>query len=934
MRFIALALAPLFLLAACNDEPSTPGTGGAGGTTTTTDTNTGGAPPDPDAYLEAPKSCAYDCPSNGCPEQTTPYVCPAMGDWQDIPHLDACPAWDGKTPDVKDGSCTATAPTGAALDHPGPSAQDPSQYLLPDGRTTRPAGAVWAFDEADFLGGSTSAIIAVPGTPYVLTVDTGPDDHAVRAVDTSKIGNGNPVTGAVKFSPPSGLNSAIAYVAPGRVYVATAFGVVQALSFDPATGALAKDDAASLPLPAGDKPWYASGVAASPDGKRLVVSAVTEKDVLVFDIDPASPAYKTQIGSVDIKGHETFGVYFDPLDSAGSRAYVPVWGGRRVVEIALDDPKTPTVSRTFTTDQNPQGIAFLDAKWMAVANDLGETLSLVDRVSGEVTKVPVDFAPDQVGLDVSGLAFDAAASRLYAVLAGINAIAAYDVDLAKSPPTVTLAGRLGTGWWPSGVVVAPDGALTVINLRGHPVGVYDAPEQFGGPDVESGHKRMRGSVQQIPAPSSGDLAAGTAEVNASVAVSERPGYPKVECPAGAMDFPVPPTNMTGPSKAIDRIIFIVRENKTFDALLGDLPGVEGDKAYTLKETTADMDKVWPNFRDLARGFTVADNFYNLAIQSTQGHQWTTYGRTTDFCERTWSAEARPVPLCGVGEAGRPEQGSLFDWVQKSGLRYNILGEIVGIPIKIPEDYNPIDFQYPGGSFQNITYNDLEKACHTAGRLRVACDLDSFVYMTLPNDHTVGVDPTNPTPETMCATNDEATGMVIDALSHGPFWAKALVVITEDDPQQGGDHVDYHRTPLVLVSPWVKRGYVMKTHIDMASLYKLFAHVLGLPYPNVAVAQAAVPFDAFTSTPDFTPYDYQTHKWQIACGGAASHVETRVTRSWDFSVADTQEGLGDQVVRWMRGKQLQELPPALEAQVAAREARHAAGLPPLVEDDDD
>ncbi len=937
MRSVFHAAVPLLLLfAACGDESSTSSNGGAGGTTTTT--SAGGSTLDPDEFLVAPKSCAYQCPDEeGCPEKSSPYVCPAMGEWDAIPHLDACPPYDGSLPISTAGKCTVSAPVDAALRHPGKDAQDPATYVLPDGRTTRPAGAVWAFDEPDVRGGTTSALAAVPGTPYVLALDTGPDDHAVRAVDTSKIAGGtSPVTGLVKFTAPSWLNSGIAYVSPGRVYVATAFGMVQALTFDPATGALAKDDAGSLTLPADPaKLWYASGLATSPDGKRLVVAAVNEKDVVVFDIDPASPTYKQLIGSINIGAQETYGVFIDPLDTAGTRAYVPVWGGRKVVEISLDNPAQPTVIRTFATDQNPQGVAFLDAKWMAVANDFGETVSLVDRVSGEVTSVPIDFAPDLRGLDVSSLAFDAASSRLYALLAGINAVAAYDVDLQSTPPKLSLLGRLGTGWWPSGVVVQPDGSLIVTNLRGRPLGVYDSPEHFGGPDTPSGHTRMRGSIQQIPTPSAGDLDAGTAEVEASVAVADMPGYPEVSCPPGVTDFPVPPTNTMGPSGAIQKIIFIVRENKTFDALLGDLEGVEGDAAYTLKETTADMDKVWPNFRDLARTFTVSDNFYNLAVQSTQGHQWTTYGRTTDFCERTWSSDARAVPLCGIGEVGRPEQGSVFDWLQGSGVRYDVLGEIVGSPSKLPVDYAPIDGKYPGGPFQNITYNDLEKACHTAGRLRVACDLNSFVYMTLPNDHTVGIDPTNPTPETMCAINDEATGLVIDALSHSPDWPHTLVVITEDDPQQGGDHVDYHRTPLVLISPWVKRGYVSKTHIDVASLHKLFAHILGLPYPSVPVAKAGLPLDIFTSTPDYTPYTYQPHKWPIACGGAAAtQAETRITRSWDFSVVDAQDGLGDQVVRWMRGRQLQELTPEIKAVVEAREARKEAGLPALVEEDDD
>jgi len=936
MRLANLAPSPLLVLAACllagcGDDPGTSGEGGAGGTTTTTTTV------DPEEFLQAPKSCAYVCPDeDGCPEKTTPYVCPAMGAWDAIPHLETCPAFDGSTPEVVAGKCDVSEPTDAALARPGKDAQDPSKYVLPDGRTTHPAGATWAFDEPDILGGTTSGVVAVPGTPYVLAVDTGPDDHAVRAIDTTKIAGGeSPVVSAVKFSPPSWLSSGIAFVAPDRVYVATAFGAVQALKFDTATGLLTQDDASNLALPVdAAKLWYASGVAATPDGKRLVVSAVNEAVVVVFDIDPASPKYKTQIGSVDIGARESYGVYFDPLDATGTRAYVPVWGGRKVVEIGLDNPANPAVLRTFETDQNPQGVAFLDARWMVVANDFGETLSVVDRVSGDVTKVPVDFAPDLRGLDVAGVAFDAASSRLYTLLAGINAVAAYDVDLATSPPQFTLAGRLGTGWWPSGVVVQPDGSLVITNLRGRPLGVSEGPEHFGGADLPSGHTRMRGSVQLVAAPSAGDLSAGAAEVETLVSVADLPGYPQVDCPAGAMDFPVPPTNTMGASPQIERVIFVVRENKTFDSIFGDLPTVAGDPAYTLKETTDDMEKVWPNLRDLARTFTVSDNFYNLAVQSTQGHQWTTYGRTTDFCERTWSADARPVPLCGVGEVGRPEQGSVFDWIGAGGLRYDVLGEIVGAPLVLPQDYTPVDGKYPGGPFQNITYNDVEKACHVAGRLRVACDLHSFVYMTLPNDHTVGVDPTNPTPETMCAINDEATGMLIDALSHSPDWPKTLVVITEDDPQQGGDHIDYHRTPLVMVSPWVKRGYVSKTHIDVASIHKLFAHIFGLPYPSVQVARAGLPLDAFTSTPDYTPYTYQPHKWPIACGGAASEAEARLTRSWDFNVPDAQDGLGEQVARWMRGKQLTELTPVLRAEVEAREARRAAGLPPILEDDDD
>jgi hypothetical protein len=906
------------------------GGGGQGGQ------GTGGGDVDPSELFMPPKSCAYECPGvESCAENTQPYTCKALAPWKAIPHEDGCGGWDETYPKPVAGKCTATAPTGDALARTGSPKDDPSTYILPDGRRMKPAGAEWLFDEEELRGGMTGALAAIPGTSFVLTVDTG-EVHSVRVVDTAKIGSGDPVVGRVAFAPPSYLNRSVVHVAPGRVYVATAFGFVQALTVDPKTGALARDDASSIELPPSKNangeaaPWFVAGIAASPDGKRLIVTPVDEKTALVIDIDPASPTYRKQLGSVGLGVSQTFGVAFDPADAAGRFAYVSCWADSRVLELDLADPAKPKVSRTFATEHDPQGVAFLDARWMVIANDLGETLSLVDRTAGTVTKVPVEIDAKLRGLDVSQLAWDAAQKRLWVTLAGINAVAAYDVDLGASPPTLTPAGRLPTSFWPSGVVALPDGGLVVTSLRGHGLGPFDisAPIGSGG-----GVKRMRGSITRIPAPSAADLAAGDAAVKASIDVGGRAGYPKVECPDGAKDFPVPATNTEGPSKQIEHIVFIVRENKTFDALLGDLPNVEGDATMAMKAKSADMDRVWPNFRALAKSFTIADNFYNLAMQSTQGHTWTTHGRATDFDELTWDDASRPVPLSGVGAVGKPVEGSLFDWVQTNGVRYDILGEIVGNPAKLPDDYSPIDFKYPGGPFQNITYNDLPKACYGAARARVACDLGKLVYMTLPNDHTVGASPDNPTPEAMCAVNDEATGINDDALSHSPLWKSTLVVITEDDPQQGGDHVDYNRAPLVLIGPWVKRGYVSKTHIDVASLHKLFAHVLGLPYPNLDVKNAGLPLDAFTSTPDYTPFTFSHRQWPLGCGKDATRTERELTESWDFSAPDAQPGLDAQVYRWMRGEQLTEMPPRLRAEIDARVARKAAGLPPARDDDD-
>jgi hypothetical protein len=866
---------------------------------------------DPGDFATINPSCAYNCSQlSACSENTTPYACQNTGAWATIPHATSCAPWDGGYPTPQPGQCTATTATGEAARYASIDADDAGAIVLPDGRHMTPAGSDWVFDEDDLEGGLTTYLGPVTGS-LVVTVDDGPVDHAVRVVDVNNIGGaGSPVAGYVPFRNPETLNAAAAFVPPGTLYVATDDGVLQALSVDPASGAVTRTDAQSITLPAGHDEahnpanWYVAGVAVSPDGTKLAATSVFDTQLLLYDVNPASPTAGQLLGQVDLGDSETFQVSFDPNDPTGQYAYVSMWANQEVLAVDVSTPSAPVVAHTYATAADPEGVAFLDARWMVVANDFGDTLSMVDRTSGTVTSIPIDATEPLHGTEPSTVAYDPASKHLYVTWSGRNAVAAYDVDPTQTPPTVTPAGMLPTGWWPSGVVVESDGSLVVSEMRGHGTGPRPLYFAIGNSDIDH---RMRGGIQHVPAPSASDLAAGEAVVTAAEAPGAFAGVPTVSCPPGADDFPVPAVNTTGPSPVIQHIFFIVRENKGFDALFADLPGVNGDPDYLLKPAVSDMDNIWHNLRALARTFAISDNYYTDAIYSTQGHVWATYGRTSDFNERTWAVSgsgrnARVIPGGGVIAVGKPVEGSLFDWLASNGVEYNLLGEIVGSPATDTQVPPAVDGRYPGGPFQNIGFNDLDKACYTAGRARVLCDLGTFIYMTLPNDHTFGVSPTNPTPETFCAVNDEATGMMVDAITHSPLWASSLLIITEDDPSQGGEHVDSHRAPVTLVSPWVKRAYVSHTHIDVASLHKLFAHLLGKPYRNAIVANAAVPFDLFTSTPDYTPYTYTPRAWPLACGSGATMMEQHLTESWRFDEPDEQPGLDGQVTRWMRGIQ--------------------------------
>lgn len=888
---------------------------------------------DPNEIAKAPHTCLYDCPQAGCQDLETGYVCPSLGDWAKLPHAEECGSI--APPPVVAGKCVAGAPSGEAAKYVG--TEPDGTKILPDGRRAKPAGAEWAF--TDLSGGLPTFVTTIPGTRRVITVDTGYGAHVVRAIDVDKIGSGDPVLSKVRFDKPKTLNSGATFVAPDLLYVATSDGVVQALKLDATSGALSLDEARTLKLPPATsregKPiaWHVAALAASPDGKRLVVGAVLERRALIYDVEAGSATFGQKLSEIDLGFNEIFAVAFDPHDASGAHAYLSSWAARAVAEL---DVNTGAV-RKFATDKGPMGMAFLDARYMAVANANGNTISVIDRVAGSATPLPVDDGK-LYGFDPSTLAYDSARKRLYATLAGLNAVGAWDVDLSAGAPKISPRGRVPTGWWPGGVTVLADGTLAVANMRA----AFTAPNprKFDGVDDGDVMGRTYGSIQRVPTPSDSDLSAGDATVKAQTDVAAMPGAPKVDCGGAAWDFPIPATNTEGPSSRIKHVFFVLRENKTFDGILGDLPGVNGQADLILGKDPAVHDRIWRNFRALARDFVVSDNYYTDAELSQQGHFWAVYGRSSDYNERTWAVDGYTrnirglmLPTGGVLDIGQPVEGSSFDWLGRNGVGLDIFGEAMGIPREKAPGRSPVDMLYPGGFIQSMGYPDVEKACHVLGRARVLCDVRSFAFLTLSNDHTVGLSPTSATPDSMIAVNDEATGMLVDGITRSAMWPESLIVITEDDPANGGEHVDNHRTPLVLVSPWVKRNYVSKTHIDVASLHKIFAHVFGIPYPNVQVARAPIPWDAFTSTPDYRPWDRKKREHPVRCGDMAPKSEHLMTESFDLDRIDESPGLMRQIERWLKGRPLTSLPPDVEAEVRARIAAKAAGAPPVDKDDD-
>ena len=330
--------------------------------------------------------------------------------------------------------------------------------------------------------------------------------------------------------------------------------------------------------------------------------------------------------------------------------------------------------------------------------------------------------------------------------------------------------------------------------------------------------------------------------------------------------------------------------------------MNGDPALVM--IPGKMDDVFANQRKVAKTFTNFDNYYTSAEQSIQGHVWTVNGRTNDYTERTWLVTwGRATRGTIAQQATRTVEGGIFHWLQREKVLFDDMGESVG---SVDDDGQTPkncceDSRFPGGPIISQDSEDTQKNCYIVARARGTCDLKPFTYVLNPNDHTSGLSAGKPSPETYIAIGDEGLGILIDGLSRSPTWQDTLVIVTEDDPQDGGDHVDLHRTPMYMAGPWVKRGYVSKGHYDVSSIHKLIAHIFGKSYPNELVARASLPFDAFSATPDFSPYVMAKRTTPLACNGAGtSGAVTAAMSGWDFSQPDNQPGLSRQLWQHFHG----------------------------------
>jgi YVTN family beta-propeller protein len=599
---------------------------------------------------------------------------------------------------------------------------------------------------------------------------------------------------------------------------------------------------------------------------------------------------------------------FTVLPVGPGRCYVSNWGGDAPSE---NDPKavssgTPIRIDPKTGVANHGTISVLAAvpgKWkqvktiegglhpsamaasprgrfVYVANAASDTVSVMDRRSDSVVetipcrpegRLPFGGGPNALALSPDG-------GTLYVALGTNNCLAvvrlgatAFDADPAeRRPEKSAVVGLIPTGWYPGGILVSPEGkTLYVANIKGHGSLSQPRPKEKGKQTYDA-----LGSISVIEVPDAEQLAKYTETVNAnnrlaySIAGLEKPS-------PDAKPVPVPARH--GEPSLFKHVIYIIKENRTYDQLFGDIKEGNGDPHLVMFG-----EEVTPNHHALARQFTLFDNFYCSGVLSADGHTWVNQAYVSDYLERAFGGFTRSYPDDGNDPLAYVPTGFLWDnaLAHKKTLRnYGEYVKSTYLPAKSTWADWYAEHQAPGSNpklkaVSRANLATLEPYTHPAypwfpllmpDVFRARLFLDEFkefekkgefpnlVYVTLPCDHTSATKPGFPTPRAMVADNDLALGQIIEAVSRSKFWRETCTFVVEDDPQNGFDHVDGHRTVALVISPYTKRKFVDHTNYNQTGMVKTIELILGLPSMNQLDLSATAMRVCFDSQADPTPY---------------------------------------------------------------------------------
>lgn len=666
--------------------------------------------------------------------------------------------------------------------------------------------------------------VLLPNSVRVLSTDNG---SVIRSVSA-----GTPSFSGIAFSPDG------AWVAASQLDAAS-YGLILAET--------SGSNLRRIPLPPASVP---AGLAYSPDGSSIYVLLNRSNRIAVVDVASGEVRRFAETGIAPI------GI---TLSHGGDRLYVTNWGGRRPApgsntasssgsatlvddrgiaasgSVSVFDATSLSLIAEVDVGLHPIAIRVSpDGSILAVANSNSDSVTIVDAVTVDTLKtlhVPLRAATLR-GASPTALTFSDDGRRLFVACAGLNVVAVFRCDSGFALETT-----LPTDRYPIAVEYAA-GKVLIANSKG--IKPVSAPRS----------RQFTGTVVSRTEPTTNDL---------------------------------PPVNLPRPRPAgsdlrrlgIEHVFLIIKENRTYDQIFGDVGIGNGDPKLTLYGET-----VTPNQHKLAREFVLLDNFMVNGEVSADGHQWLTQAMTSAYIERSQPAGwPRSYPYTGDDPLAFAHTGFIWNNAQVHGLSYRLFGEFtsgvaghgrswtdyyqaaqagtidpaVRSASSIASLNSAVESSYPSfalnipDSYRAMVFLDRLAAFERTG------ELPNLSIIQLPANHTAGTTPGLPAPASMVADNDLALGRIVEAISRSRYWARSAIFVVEDDAQDGADHVDGHRSVCLVISPFIRRQQVDSTEYDQVSILRTIEDLLGMGPMNRFDAAAVSMSAAFTSTPDLTHY---------------------------------------------------------------------------------
>ena len=667
------------------------------------------------------------------------------------------------------------------------------------------------------------------------------------------------------------------------------------------------------------------GLVVTPDGRHLLVVRVIEQQLLDVALDSGTVTRTVALPAE---------AYTCLLSRDGKRLFVSLWGGARVLvfdanslekvgEAAVGEHPnamalSPSGDRLFVACANTNAVWVVDTASMKATEQIGVAM---------FPNAPAGTTPNSVALSPDG-------RTLLVANADNNTVAVVDVSEAGRS---RVSGFIPTGWYPTAAGFDRDGREVYI-LSGKGLSSLPNPR---GPNVVTGQKGqyiaglLKGALTELPLPRGDDLARMTAK-----AISLSPYSDAVRlAPAGAPRASSIPGEVGRPSP-IKYVFYIIRENRTYDQVLGDIPQGDGDPSLCL--LGAD---ITPNAHALVREFTLFDNFFVNAEVSYDGHAFSTGAYATDVVEKIWPAnyanrggaylsEGGGTMRNAYGNVAAPAEGYIWDACHRAGISVRSYGEFVLHGDDFRDKTSPLEATVPGlvGAISptfapfDMDISDQSRAdawLQEFKAFEASDDLPRLTVMRLPRDHTAGTRVGSVTPRSMVADNDLALGRIVDAISHSRYWKESAIFVLEDDAQNGPDHVDAHRSVLLVASPFVRRGAVDHTLYTTTGVLRTIELVLGLPPMSQYDAAATPLYNAFVAQPDTRPYAVLAARIPIDERNKAGAPGAAESAAMDFSAPDLAPDLLLNEVIWksVKGAQAVMPPPRHAAFVKPPEDRH-------------